>query len=428
MAMLLLLLIAFAIRYAQHGPIELQLPTLSTLETLEELPNTSQCTPAKYIYYLKIHKCASSTMEAMFNRYAIRNNLTTVVFKNTHTYPDPDMLYYLNPSRDSQNYNILASHTIFAESQIKQILPKETKYVTIVRKPMEHLHSVFHYYNLCEKFELEPCDTALSTFLHNPAKYDERAQKTECCYGESNKRHYRSYTKNFMASHFGFRDHLNLANAQIADWIQYIDDRFHFIGLVDRLPESLIYLRRLLCFNIKDILFLPMRQSRPRGLDFHYYEDNLNIKYGNWSNVDYLLYSYFATKFENLIDDTDKEFKEEVQEYNALSKSVIRFCNKLCSYIQFWYATKTLSQQIGKLRAIVKTFKSITFGSFTLSGEECLFMMLNPDKLRLASIMKHSQRCEKGGCVEYVMNYLPISMIYEHVKGTPTFLYCIDDS
>ena len=426
---MLLLFSASTNHYYQHWPVEQEIPPLSNSQKAQQLPTASQCTaPAQHIYYLKIHKCASTTMEALFYRYAIRNNLTIVFFTQKHTYPDPDMLYYLPPSTNPQHYNILASHTVFEEGQIKQILPAETKYVTMVRKPLKHLESVFKYYNLCERLELEPCDEAARTFLQNPAKYDKRACVTECCLGSSDTRYYRSITKNFIASHFGLRDQITLPDTQILDWVRYIEKRFHFVGLVESLAESLVYLRRLLCFSVKDILLLPLRKSKQMELGFHHVDNDLETKYRNWSNVDYLLHRNFAAKFENLIGHMDNDFKEEVLEYNAISTTVTRFCNNFCSDIIIWYANRTLGQHLARLRAMVKSFKSARFGTFTLSGEECLFMMLNPDGFRFHAVRRGSQRSEQGVSEDYIMKYLPIDVMYGDIKERPPLLHCVEES
>jgi hypothetical protein len=63
-----------------------------------------------------------------------------------------------------------------------------------------------------------------------------------------------------MAQHLGFDD-FSPTGFNISDWIDYINERFHFIGLVGYLPESLVYIRRLLNWRTKDILALPLRSK-----------------------------------------------------------------------------------------------------------------------------------------------------------------------
>ena len=314
--------------------------------------------PVQHVYYLKVHKCASTTMQSLFYRYAIKHNLNIIYREAHHSYPDPDILSYFRHDPNVTEYHILASHTTFEESQIRQILPADTKYVTILRQPLSLLKSVFEFYDLCHKLQLVPCSTSIEKFLSDPLKYDRLAKTSECCLHEEANVRKRSYTRNYIASHFGFRDVVikEMEIYKIYDWIEYLDARFDFIGFSDHLPESLVYLRRLFGWDIKDILTLQLRNKGQKHTFSLKNDTELNDKYRKWSKLDYMLYDHFYEKFNGLVRAAGEDFQNEVQAYVALSNAVHEFCSKICTNVSQWIDMKTLGKKLSLLRSINYAF------------------------------------------------------------------------
>jgi hypothetical protein len=233
-------------------------------------------------------------MQGIFARYATWKNLSTVIFGHNpqifpHTFPHPILSKFVKRDlRDVTHYNMITAHTVFSENQIRQLLPKNTKFVTILREPFSLLQSAFKFFNLCKRFNMSVC--TLSEFLTSPETYDKRSNISYV------KRYAASATKNFMARHLGFDD-FSPPGLNITDWIEYIDERFHFIGLVEYLPESLVYMRRVLNWSTKDILSLPVRShtsNEKSAISAKYLQlvnqtivPELKKKYRSWSPVDH---------------------------------------------------------------------------------------------------------------------------------------------
>ena len=369
--------------------------------------------PVQHVYYLKVHKCSSTTMQSIFTIYALRHNLSIVYFKGPHSYPDPDMLKYLRPDPNVDKYNMLVSHTTFQEGQIRQLLPKQTKFVTILRHPLSQLASVFGQFSLCKAFKLLSSDSCLETFLQNPGKYEHLKRCSECCKREEGNDRKRSCTKNFMASHFGYRNvpDNHTHQIQLRDWLEYLDERFDFIGFTEHMPESLVYLRRLFQWDTKDILTLHLRNKESANSITNF--SKLSDSYKQWSQVDYMLYNQFYTTFKRKIKEAGDDFKSEVQHYVILLEEVTTFCYNLCDDIVKWISTESLEKHMTYLRRIRLPLQGTkwSIGS-KVTGEDCLMMMINPDVVFYNVRTTGTQVCKDPECSKYIMNFLSASKLY----------------
>ena len=370
--------------------------------------------PVTNIFYLKIHKCSSTTMQTMFARYALQNNLKTVVFYPApHTFPHPVLSpFVFDKFKDVKQYNMLTSHIVFAENQIRQLLPGNAKFVTILREPFSLLQSQFKYYRLCAQFRMERC--SLEAFLDQPQTYDIRANRS---YGNS---YVASYTKNLMARHLGFDD-FGTSRSNVMDWIQYIDHRFDFIGLVEYFPESLVYMKRIFNWDLDDILYLSLRNttsdsytysrlhSRPMGIDITKTRDLTN-KYKKWSPIDYDLYQYFLQKFHATINSFGEDFHQEVNTFKEIQLQASEFCSNWCQVLNELERNKTIGEQIKMLRSTtLKIGRTKWNDEFNISLEDCLLMMLNPDSVRGVFLKRHTQGCTGPECQNYLAHNLPVN-------------------
>lgn len=113
----------------------------------------------------------------------------------------------------------------------------------------------------------------------------------------------------------------------MAQWIADIDRQFSLILIVEYFDESLILLRRLLCWTWKDVLYFT--QNRGNYSFKQSSEPDLESVYRKWSRVDYELYDYFNQSLWrkiNRLPDTD-DFHAEVRGFKAMLRDVKDFCD-----------------------------------------------------------------------------------------------------
>ena len=334
------------------------------------------------------------------------------MFNGVHTFPHPALSPFIYTKfKDVNQYNMLTSHIIFSENQIRQLLPKDAKFVTVLREPFNLLQSVFKYYGLCSNFNLSVC--SLSDFLADPKKYDKKALKTYV------KNYGASYTRNFMAQHLGFDD-FSPSDFNMSHWIDYIDERFDFIRLTELLPESLIYIRRLLHWDMKNVIHLTLRNESNRGIMYKKTSTAMNVsktddlasKYRQWSPVDHLLYDHFLKKFQQRIKPLGDDFKHEVNIFRRIQSNVSDFCSKWCPQLADWAKYKVLGKQLEILRNTTIKIASTKWNSeFTVSLEDCLLMMLDPDAIRNVVIQWKTQICSGPECRTFLAFNLPFKSL-----------------
>ena len=388
--------------------------------------------PSKHIYYLKIAKSASSTMQSIILKYGVRNQLASALFILRHPFPHPDMIHFLRkPTPDTQGFNLITQHSVFNENQIRLILKGDVKLLSVVRHPFDMLKSAFAFYNLVKHFNLTGAPNPLLTFLDAPEKYDIEI-------GESNKYHGMkifmvSHTKNFMAVHFGYQSHhIPNHNQEIKEFVEYIGDKFDFVGLTEHLSETLVYMKHTLCWDLKDVLFLKLRKTPDRKTLKNIEEasdDRMLVqKHRAWAPVDYEFYDYFSNKFHSAIARLGKNFQKEVEHYNNVSNTVMSFCSDWCSKFQTWYKKKTFEEHLEKMRSSYITIDTSHWNSpFTVSAEECLFLMVNPDIITHVIDKRNRQFCLDPECENLLMTFVPWRELYSKTSTfkKDKFLTCI---
>ncbi|XP_013386929.1 galactose-3-O-sulfotransferase 3-like [Lingula anatina] len=180
-------------------------------------------------------------------------------------------------------YDIIFNHMFFDSKVIETMMPNDTFYIGIVREPFSQFQSAFNYYRI-------------SSFLRNAMMYE-----------------------------FGFPDDRNdLRNNDrfIAEYIDFLDKKFDFVIVLEMFDESLVLLRRLLCWGMDDVLYVV---TNKREYEYKNVKDEITVKkHRQWSKADYQLYNHFLTKLQNTVMLRGSDFNREVllfrQAISALGK------------------------------------------------------------------------------------------------------------
>ena len=92
------------------------------------------------------------------------------------------------------------------------------------------------------------------------------------------------------------------------------------------MDESLIVMRRRLCWEISDILYLTLRARNYETKDVKP-EQNLVEKLTNWSRVDTMLYKTFNETLWKNIAQYGEDFWEELKFYKKQNERIFDFCS-----------------------------------------------------------------------------------------------------
>lgn len=303
-------------------------------------PNSSRtCKERRNIVFIKCMKCATETMGTIVRRFGYERNLSFVlpVEKNIYLgWP-----YVMNGSdyRPSLtgSYNVLMEHAIYNKSVMRSVMPSNTAYISIIREPYSHFRSVFNYFNLVNVAKVPGLDP-LSEYLSDIEKYDTRYKSHESsplryCIPDNF-----SITKNLMSYCFGMPNgfpegysNITANSTAITKYIEQLGADFTLVMLVEYFHESLILLKRLMCWSTRDIIHHSVNILNYSSKTAPPSADNVRT-YKQWSSVDYLLYDYFYKLFWKKVGEQSADFRDEVKYFVHIEEHVMHYCYKTTDY------------------------------------------------------------------------------------------------
>ena len=229
--------------------------------------NRDFCEPKKKIGFLKTHKCASSSIQNILLRYAVRNNVNVVLPQHSN-YLGPD-----NPDYSSRfnrkmlektiweqaglAYDFFLCHTKWDHQEISQVLDDhgDVFYFSILRDPVDLFRSFWDYYNLEDDFQTS-LDEYANTVIASELRFKNKTRRS------------RGY--NQMLTDFGMafdeiiprgsgnNETVGIENVKYK--IKEIDQYFDLIILADSkyFEDSIILLRNALCWEYEEVVNLKL--------------------------------------------------------------------------------------------------------------------------------------------------------------------------
>ena len=138
-----------------------------------------------------------------------------------------------------------------------------------------------------------------------------------------------------MAFELGFPKELfhsrNLVG--VNDYLMKLDRELDVILVVERLEESVVLLRRLLHWQLQDILYLPkntfkdMRNETKQKLNKNFIiRNDSKEKYMRWAHLDYMLYDFAVQRLDRQIQNQSPDFQDEVRHFKLVRGRLQEFC------------------------------------------------------------------------------------------------------
>ena len=306
--------------------------------------DSKQCREKVNFVFIKCMKCATETLETIFRRFGYVRDLNFVLpiekriylgwpyLMEPDDYKPPRKLPWC--SQCPANYNILCEHAIYNRTSMRLLMPSDTIYITIIREPYSRLVSTFNYFLMKQFLNITQLD-ALSEYINNYRKYESiyksaKLSKKRNCIPDNF-----SLSENLMAHCLGMplgfpsgRKSIASDPEAITKYIKLLDKDFSLVMIVEYFHESLILLRRLMCWTFKDIIYLKVNMRYPQELQkgnpkMQKQQEQLYRKY---SPVDYMLYDYFNQTFWEKVALQNDGFFDEVRQFKQVHKEVVEFC------------------------------------------------------------------------------------------------------
>lgn len=280
------------------------------------------CSPINHVLFLKTHKTGGSTITNILNRYGDSKNLTFVLPRQKQLFT------FLWPARFRVSYtaplynfdaNIMCNHARFNKKPMNYLFPKErSRYITILRDPIAQYESVFNFMHFAKPLGFKDEEDPLGTFLKFPPPFQEIKpfMKTTLAL---------HLVRNPMLFDLGldFRYFQNLT--AVERYLEFLDTEFDLVMILEHFDESLLLLKRLLCWEFKDIFYFKLNERQDKQKrKFISQEVREDIK--SWNKADFMLYKHFNRTFWRKIKAQGPSFQKELKIFKRKNEVLTRVC------------------------------------------------------------------------------------------------------
>ena len=306
----------------------------------------SQCTPVENVIFLKTHKTGSSTVANVMYRYAKSNSMKVALPKCEHRFCFPLKFHqnFLYRHHENDTYNMLFNHAVFHKQNMLKILDKgRTKIVTILREPYSQFDSAAQYLNFRMNYRLNGTSPVLDELFKISDKDLERFIRSQRFDG------YGAYslTKNPNAFDMGF-DPWNETKHYIKTVLKTIERDFSLVMITEYMLESLVLLKNELCWDLKDVAFFHHNARLKKDVNTNYVA-NTTKRVLSWNKLDAAIYSYFNRTFWSKIENSDANFKEEVDKLREMNKLLLYQCSQSNNYTSILKSDFDITENIPEL-------------------------------------------------------------------------------
>ncbi|XP_077988184.1 galactose-3-O-sulfotransferase 2-like [Glandiceps talaboti] len=280
------------------------------------------CDPVNNVVFAKTHKTGSSTLAGIFQRYGYLRNLSFILNPHTPTLSlnnifDRGMALKSPPPVDFESggprtFNMLVSHVRFSRKEIESVIRPGAKYITIIRNPVTNLESGFGFFLLAKKLGLDGYTNPFEVFVRKIEELYEKQFPT------------RNLIRNGQLFDLGLSPTQQTNVTHIRQKILELANDFDLVLIMEHYEESLILLKRIMCWEFEDIMYFP---SNIRSKHLRYTIDRTSEKkILEWSMADTLLYDFFNKTLWARIRAQGKGFYRDLEIFQKKQKELYRTC------------------------------------------------------------------------------------------------------
>ncbi|EDO33410.1 predicted protein, partial [Nematostella vectensis] len=282
------------------------------------------CVPEQSIVFLKTHKTGSSTLTNIFNRFAdLRELKVALPLPGYNRFKWP--LYFDWSSVDMYRLNgdyanVLCNHARYYRYAMDSVMETGAKYVTILREPVSQFESTFDYMELGNLLGLQNVSNAMEVFLRRP--YDFLINVTRRRQGDFPDS--LNLARNGMFFDLGLSPRHYDNRTKVLETILKLDREFSLVLIMEYYDESLVLLKRELCWDLEDIVYAKFNQRATRKKSKLSRKLRKTIK--KWNSADVMLYNFFNKTFWEKIKRHGDDFYKDLKEFRQKNADLQREC------------------------------------------------------------------------------------------------------
>ena len=111
----------------------------------------------------------------------------------------------------------------------------------------------------------------------------------------------------------------------INNYINFLNSEFDLVMIMDYFDESLVLLKRLLCWQIDDILSIKVNERLEKE-KATYLSDRIQENVKRWSKADVLLFNYFNATFWRKVEMEGSGFYEDLSAFRQRKLKIEKMC------------------------------------------------------------------------------------------------------
>ena len=320
-------------------------------------PHKEKCTEKKHIAFIKVPKAASTTFANIFQRFGLSRNLSFLLPRHVI---DGRIIYnnILPLLDDMRFYDIVSNHIIFNATFFSEVFPSDVIVIANFRYPLNRFVSLMQYVK---------AGSSTDNVQHNITS-DVREYLSSCHDENLDPIGIKPQAKWFSSQHNNYQYDLRTT----LYFIDFIDKHFKLVLIVEHMDESLVLMRRMLCWQLRDILYhtvLPpyndaALQNKISAKDIiSRLSPEHVMAHKKCSSTDYILYNHFNQSLWNKIKLEPEDFMDEVRHFRDVNGRVKTFC---------------LTSTFGQLAVAASMWNE----EFIVSRNDCSRMSLNTPQFR----------------------------------------------
>ncbi|XP_071943842.1 galactosylceramide sulfotransferase-like [Antedon mediterranea] len=289
-------------------------------------PIPTKCPSKQQIVFVKTHKTGSTTLARLIEQYAVDHKLNvvrkigergSVHFDQKFNYGCPKL--FLPPrgvkTGDYKNYkyDIFTIHAHYNRSVYDSFMNENSFYFTILRNPVMQFESAFDFFSIGSKVKLTGSkENILDKFMLNVEKYWKKLGKMQ-----------KRYMHNNQLWDMGVDDvSICLKQNCSNNLFEKLDNEMDLVLINEFYDESLILLKKMLCWDFEDILYLPRNKRAKRtNMTTAVYQ-----KIAKWNAADMKLYNYFEERLKERISNYGEDFTADLAAFREMTKFLLDVC------------------------------------------------------------------------------------------------------
>ena len=217
-------------------------------------------------------------------------------------------------TRNDLQPNFLCSHTRYSKKTMNYLFPKNvSKYITILRNPVDQFESVFNYMGLGKRFNLgvDPTES-IKQFLRKGIEFK-----------DVNKH---QLARNQTMFDLGFDSQFNQNVTAVKNYIAFLEKEFDLFTLMEYFEESVVLMKRLLCWELSDVLHTKTNERIDK--EKAAFSENMRENIKRWNKADMLLYDHFNKTFWHRIKMEGAGFYKDLAAFRQMRKETENTCYK----------------------------------------------------------------------------------------------------